>query len=154
MKKYIIISGWFVSLLLLSSILSGCTMTDLSSTKNNNLNTIYSYPELGIQEWVNAVNTKDVKALYNLEPDSVKQQISYAQFVTMNEQNQLLEPNSSLTSFEVLNETRNGTSANFIIIANWQGTVAQNSTQIKTAPIFYHFKEIFEDGIWKVWTES
>ena len=60
----------------------------------------YSDPETGIQEWVDAVNNKDIVRLYDLEPNEIKQEVSFGQFVTVNKDNAFLSQNATLTGYE------------------------------------------------------
>jgi len=112
----------------------------------------YSDPETGIQEWVDAVNNKDIVRLYDLEPNGFKQEVSFGQFVTVNKDNAFLSQNASVTGYEILNETSNATTANIRVMVYWQGPVSPNSTQIQNISVFYNFEELFENGEWKVWT--
>jgi len=112
----------------------------------------YSDPETGIQEWVDAVNNNDIARLYELEPEGFKQEISFSQFVLVNRDNEFINPNASLTGYEILNKTSNATVANMRVMVYWHGPVAPNSTQMQTIPMFFNFEELYENGQWRVWT--
>lgn len=148
-KKIHYIMGFCLCILALV-FLCGCIASVPGPVMNK---TIVSHPdpETGIQEWIGAVNNRDMVKLYDLEPDEVKQEISFNQFVSANKDNEFIRPNSSLTGYQILNETSNATVADLIVTVDWNGSVSSNSTQIQTIPIYYHFEEFFEDGEWRVW---
>ncbi|MFZ2074581.1 MAG: hypothetical protein WB986_04390 [Methanoregula sp.] len=139
----------FVCILALVSI-SGC-MASLPGSSVNKTIVAYSDPETGIHNWVDAVNSKDIVKLYDLEPYGFKQEVSLKQFVTVNQDNEFISPNATLTGYEILNKTSNATVANLRVVVYWYGPVSPNSTQMETIPMFYNFEELFENGEWKVW---
>jgi hypothetical protein len=131
--------------------ISGCTASLPGSSVNKTI-AAYSDPETGIHDWVDAINNKDIVKLYDLEPYGFKQEVSLTQFVTINQDNEFLSPNATLTGYKILNETSNATAANLRVMVYWHGPVSPNSTQLQTVPIFYNFEELFENGEWKIWT--
>jgi len=128
----------------------GC-VGSLSDSSMNKTSASHSDPETGVQEWIEAVNNHNIVRLYDLEPDEVRQEISFNQFEDVNKDNNFISPNASLSGYDILNETSNATIANLIVVVNWNGPVSPNSTQLETMTIYYHFEEFFEDGEWKVW---
>ena len=139
----------FVCILALVSI-SGC-MASLPASSMNKTIAAYSDPETGIHDWVDAVNNKDIVRLYDLEPNEIKQYVSFKQFLTVNKDNEFLSQNATLTDYEILNKTSNATAANLRVVLYWYGPVSPNSTHVETIPMFYNFEELFENGEWKVW---
>ncbi|MGB7992829.1 hypothetical protein [Methanoregula sp.] len=129
--------------------ISGCTSTVPNAATNEVVPN--SDPQTGIQEWVTAVNNKDIATLYDLEPDGFKQEVSFSQFVLLNKDNEFMSPNSSLTDYKIMNETSNITDANMRVMVYWHGPNSQNSTQMETIPLFFNFEESYENGEWRVW---
>lgn len=127
----------------------GCTASLQDTTNKTSVSP--PNPETGIHNWADAVSNKDLARLYDLEPDYVKQKVSFDKFLGINKGNEFMNPNSTLTGVEILNETSNATVANLIVAVYWQGPVPPNSTKIQNLTIYYNFEEFFEDGEWKVW---
>jgi hypothetical protein len=140
----------FLCLFILAFVsISGCTATMPNTSQN--VAVPNSDPQTGIQEWVDAVNNKDVARLYDLEPEGFKQGVSFSQFALLNKDNEFISPNSSLTDYKILNETSDATVANIRVMVYWHGLKSQNSSQMETVPLFFNFEESFENGEWRVW---
>ena len=130
---------------------SGCT-SSLHDSSMNKTTVSASDPETGIEEWMDAVNHKDVNRLYALAPDEIKQQVSYDQFVKDNEDNILFKPGLEFTNYTVLNKTVNQSDAKITALLVLQKPVSGNSTQNESIPVLYTFILRYEEGQWKVWT--
>lgn len=149
MSKIVLIKWSAFAGLFLLALSIGCTsisMSDFNKGPNQ------PDPETGIISWIYAVNDKDLSRLYGLQPDEVKKVVSFSQFETVNKGNAFIAPNSSITSYEILNKTSNATTAHVVVVIWWVGPESPNSTQMQTLPMYFNFQEFFEDGEWKVWT--
>ncbi len=136
--------------ILLLILSTGCTSTQSSEM---NKNPIPPDPETGIASWINAVNHKDAQQLYLLEPDDIKEEISYEQFAKANENNILLtNPDLKFTGYGVLNRTVNQSTAKISAVLDLQKPVSDNSTQTESIEVLYTFDLIYEDNQWKIWT--
>jgi hypothetical protein len=108
-------------------------------------------PETGIQNWIDAVNQRNIDRVYDLAPDEIKNQVTLVQFKEENVNNTILEPGFRFTNFTVINKQQNATYAQILAQvlllkpAN-QGTLG---TEI---PIQYRFALYHEHGEWKIWT--
>ena len=109
-------------------------------------------PETGIEEWMDAVNHKDVNRLYTLAPDEIKQQVSYDQFVKDNKDNILFKPGWEFTNYTVLNKTVNQSDARITAMLVLQKPVSENSTLVESIPVYYTFILKYEESQWKAWT--
>ncbi len=151
MSKLILHALCAVVCILVLVIISGCTSYQHDSSMNRT--TISSSdPETGIQEWVAAVNNKDLGRLYDLSPDEIKTQMSWENFTAANENNEFLRPDETFTFDSVMNKTGNATVANLKVILLLHKNTSANSTQSETIPLYFNFIELFEHGEWKVWS--
>jgi len=130
----------------------GCTIPSSDSALNKTSVSLPD-PKTGVYNWADAINNKDLPRLYDLEPDFIRQNVSFDQFAGVNVGNSFISPNSTLTSVEILNETSNATTANLIVVVYWQGPISTNSTKMQTLPIYFKVEEFYEDNEWKVWME-
>jgi hypothetical protein len=109
-------------------------------------------PETGVIAWIHAINAHDVSGLYNLAPESIRDQVSLNRFSNANANNSLLTQDKAIVDYKVLNETRNETMANLHMMIVLKQNVSANSTQTETIPLYLNFEEWYESGEWKVWT--
>jgi hypothetical protein len=127
-------------------------MSSLPGSSINKPGVTSSDPETGIQEWMDAVNHKDITRLYALAPDEIRQQVSYEQFVQANENNVLFSPAWEFTNYTVLNKTINQSTSSIMAMLVLQKPVSENSTRYESIPVYYTFILVYEDDQWKVWT--
>jgi len=136
--------------LLLLAISAGCI---LSTSPDGSRSSSQQSPDTAIVSWIDAVNHKDLERLYLLAPDEIRNQISYEQFEMVNKNNKLLtDPNLTVTSYTVINETANLSDAEAMTVLIMQRPVSENSTNMESIPVFYTFVMKYENSQWKVWT--
>jgi hypothetical protein len=143
---------WVVAGLIIILIIVGSAIVIL-----NNKNLIVKTsgpstdPETGIQNWIEAVNGRNIDRLYDLAPDEIKGQRTLDQFREDNTNNILFKQGNYLYNYTLMDKKQNGTSAQIIAEISLhqpenQGTPGQE------IPIFYKFSLFYEHGEWKIWT--
>ncbi len=108
-------------------------------------------PETGLQEWMTAINAKNINRLYTLSPDQIREQVTLEQFTKDNTENYLLQPGYVFIGYTILNKTVNQTTATITAQLNLQVSASQNLNQTKVFPVIYKFFLVFEEGEWKIW---
>jgi len=110
-------------------------------------------PESGIYNWMGAMNTRDYARLYAISPSGIKQNISFNDFRSVNEDNIFFRDNVTFIDFQVLNKTSTG---NIISIeAALEASKADYLTKnVSNFVIFYGFDESYENNEWKVWARA
>jgi len=110
-------------------------------------------PETGINSWISAVNDRNLDRVYDLAPQSIKQQISLEEFLAAQRDNPLLAQGTVIQGFSVLNKTASGNDAAITaqITIHMPASVNRSEQDIS---VFLKFVEIFEDGEWHVWTTA
>ena len=151
MSKLVLHALWALVCILVLVSVSGCT-TSLPGSSMNKTTVSSPVPETGIEEWMDAVNHKDVNRLYTLAPDEIKQQVSYDQFVKDNKDNILFKPGWEFTNYTVLNKTVNQSDARITAMLVLQKPVSENSTLVESIPVYYTFILKYEESQWKAWT--
>ena len=133
-----------------------CTMGCLSFQQNNNhfpsVNVPQENPEIGIQNWIDAVNGADVNRLYDLSPDEIKRQITLDQFKEENLNNTLLRSGHGFENFTIINRKQNGTYSQ-IFAQVWERLPPnQENPSGSEIPVYYTFALYYEHNEWKIWT--
>lgn len=143
---------WFVAGLLIVAIIIGGIY--VLGSRNMAKTAVFSNdPETGIKMWIDAANQKDINRLYDLAPDEIKQQMTLARFEEANLNSSILQPGSSIASYDVIDKKQNGTFAQinarvFLLPPGAQGNLSQE------IPVSDHFDLFYEHGEWKIWTDS
>ena len=144
----------FLVICILSFVsISGCTTsiyTQPNSSAEKSSVTLPD-PETGLQEWMIAINAKNINRLYTLAPNQIREQVTLDQFTKDNTENYLLKPGYVFTDYTILNKTVNNTTATITAQLNLLVPSSQNLTQTQIFPISYKFFLVFEDGEWKIW---
>jgi hypothetical protein len=132
------------------SAISGCVHQNPKITSANNI--IPPDPESGIQNWIDAVNSKNVSRLYDLAPGEIKKQVNEQQFKLDNHDNLILKPGLTFKpEFTEITKSVNRLNATIKAQLFLQNSNELNgsTSEIAVQYIFYLF---FENGEWKVWT--
>jgi len=108
-------------------------------------------PETGLQNWIEAVNARNIDRVYDLAPDEIKQQVSLDQFRKDNMNNTLLQPGEKFLNFSIYDRKQNGTYAQITAQVFLQQTPGKNSLGPEV-PMQYKFALFFQHGEWKIWT--
>ena len=108
-------------------------------------------PETGLQEWMTAINAKNINRLYTLSPNQIRKQVTLDQFTKDNTENYLLKPGYVFIDYTILNKTVNQTTAIITAQLNLQVPASQNLNKTQIFPVSYKFFLVFEDGEWKIW---
>jgi|GEM_PF-1766799 hypothetical protein len=108
-------------------------------------------PERGIQNWIEAVNQRNINRVYDLAPDEIKQQRTLAQFKEDNLNNTFLQPDHYFINYTVIDKKQNATYAQ-IIAQIFLHQPADQGTLGSEVPIQYKFALYYEHGEWKLWT--
>ena len=131
------------------SVITGCV-----TQNHENLSvkgTIPPDPETGIQNWIDAVNNKNVSRLYELAPAEIKKQVIEPQFKKDNQDNLILKPGLTFeTGYTVITKSVNGYNATIKAQLFLKNSKAVNGSpsEIHVQYLFYLF---YEDGEWKIW---
>ena len=108
-------------------------------------------PEQGLQNWIEAVNGRNIDRIYDLSPDDIKQQRTLVQFREDNINNTILRPGYYFLNYSVINKKQNGTYAQ--IIAQVFLHQPENSGSLgPEVPLQYKFALYYQHGEWKIWT--
>jgi hypothetical protein len=142
MKWYsgIIIAGCIAACI----FIAGCT----GNSSLFNKSSVQLQPETGIDNWIAALNSKDIPRLYTLSPSVIRSNISEQDFIRANEDNILLKPGVGFTDLEIINKTSDMSKATI------KASVIVDQPGTGRTPVFYTFQLFFEDGEWKVWTND
>lgn len=144
--------GWFAAGFIILLLLSGSVIGLLNSkTFSGGSSGPSSDPETGLQQWIAAVNGRDVNRLYDLAPDDLKEQIPLDQFKQENLNNTLFRTGYYLSNYTLLNKQQNGTSAQIDaeVSLHQPGGLESPARDI---PVLYKFALFYEHGEWKIWT--
>jgi len=138
----------FIICIASAMLIAGCLSpgSDLFKSKKN----IRPDPETGIQDWMDAVNQKDVSRIYDLAPGAIKSQINEEDFAKANADNLFLKPGVYFTGYDVLDKTTDGYNASISAQVFMQKPDENGS--IFTTALFYKFVLIYEGEEWKIWT--
>lgn len=141
--------------ILLAVCLAGCVLVAgcLEGSSLFSKNHALPDPETGITSWISAVNDRNLDHVYELAPQSIKQQISLQEFTAAQHDNPLLAQGNVIQGFSVLNKTASGNEAVITaqITIHMPASVNRSEQDIS---VFLKFVEIFEDGEWHVWTTA
>jgi len=150
-KKHLIVI--WVSLSVASLIFfGGCLASTHPTDAKKPVLVAPSNPQNGIQNWIDAVNARNVDLVYNLSPDEIKDQVSLDEFRQINLSNPLLKPGNEFLNFTIYDEVQNGTYSEIKAQVWLKKPTDPNSTTGSEVPLQYKFALFFEHGEWKVWT--
>jgi hypothetical protein len=108
-------------------------------------------PEIGVKNWISAVNNHDYNRLYDLAPREIRQQINLQDFITAQKGNPLFNPGVSIGDYQITNRTLTGDTASLTVVLSLNMLANGNGSPHNTG-LFIRFEEVFENGEWKVWT--
>ena len=108
-------------------------------------------PETGIQNWIDAVNQRNIDRVYDLAPKQIKRQRTLDQFKEDNLNNTFLQPDHYFMNYTVIDKRQNGTYAQ-IMAQVFLHQPADTGTTVSDIPIQYKFALFYEHGEWKIWT--
>lgn len=146
---------WSLTAMLLFIGISGCINATQPTSPVSGINITTNSlpdPEAGLQNWINAINAKDIDRLYALSPKEIRDQVTLEQFTLDNKNNSILNKGVICTQYTLLNKTINQTTATISARLLFQVPDSKNTTQYTSVPVYYKFILIFEQGEWKVWT--
>lgn len=141
---------WVVAGLLLIALIAGSVYI-LDSKNTGKFSVPSTDPETGIQEWIDAMNQRNIDRVYDLAPDEIKNQVTPEQFKMANINNTLLTPGNSFSSYTVMDKKQNGTSARIIAQVILHIPSNQQNTQSTDIPLVDTFALLYQHGEWKVW---
>ena len=154
---------WFVAGLLIVAIIIGGIY--VLGSRNMAKTAVFSNdPETGIKMWIDAANQKDINRLYDLAPDEIKQQMTLARFEESNLNSSILQPGSSIASYDVIDKKQNGTFAQinarvFLLPPGAQGNLSQRSRSAIILTFFMNTgngrsgriqRPVFRDGLMRL----
>lgn len=128
----------------------GCVDNSTNTSFQNNV--ARPDPETGLDDWIFAINDKNVPRLYDLAPRQIKDQISLENFTQENKENPLLQPGVTVKKVIILNETEGGDNAMIVAGLNVTSPSASDPTGYSSMEVFWRFVLFFEENEWKVWT--
>jgi hypothetical protein len=141
---------WFVAGLLLIALIAGSVYV-VDSKNTGKFSVPSTDPETGIQEWIDAMNQRNIDRVYDLAPDEIKDQVTPEQFKMANINNTLLKPGNSFTSYTVIEKKQNGTSAQITAQVILHIASNQQNTHGTDVPVVDTFALLYQHGEWKVW---
>jgi len=143
---------WFVAgLFLITLVVGGVCVLDGKNTGKSSVPS--TDPETGIQEWIDAVNQRNIDRVYDLAPDEVKQKMTLAQLKEDNLNNTLLQPGYYFINYSVVDKKQmTGTSARIKAQVYLHETANPQYTSGLEVPLQFEFALDYQHGEWKIWT--
>ncbi len=143
---------WLVAGLILILLIAGSVSVILNTRNSPEKSSVpLTDPETGLQNWIEAVNGRNIDRVYNLFPDEIQQQRTLNQFKEDNINNTLLRQGSYFINYTVMDKKQNGTYAQLIAQVYLHQSVNQ-TTLGPDVPIYYKFGLYYQHGEWKIWT--
>jgi hypothetical protein len=144
---------WIVIGLFLFAFIAGSVYVLSSNNSLGKSSAQIPDPETGIQMWMKAMNLKYVDRVYDLAPDEIKEQRTLDQYKEDNLNSTFLLPDTSFTSYTVIDKKQNGTYAEIDaqVIMQLPGKQGNPSPEV---PLYYKFDLFYEHGEWKVWVDA
>jgi hypothetical protein len=143
--------GWIVVALFIFALAIGCTNIIHTNNQSQSRDFPQGAPETGIQNWINAINQKDIVRLYDLSPDEIKRELTLDQFREENSNNTLLQPGYGFVNYTVVDKKQNGTYAQ-IFAQVWKQYPPNPQNKLgPEVPVYYTFALFYEHNEWKIW---